>query len=195
MKRGIVGIDEAGRGPLAGPVAVGAIFIPPKTKISFRGLADSKALTEEERERWFQKIRSWQKERKLFYVVSLVSHKVIDKKGIVPAIRLGIARNLKKLNVNSRTVEVLLDGALKAPLNFPHQKTIIRGDEKIPAIALASIVAKVTRDRRMKSLGIQFPQYGFGIHKGYGTKAHKKNLKKHGISEIHRKSFLKNFDK
>jgi ribonuclease HII len=195
MRRVIIGIDEAGRGPLAGPVAIGAVLIPLKSRLSFKGIADSKALSKKEREVWFEKIRAWQKEEKLFYAISLISHRIIDKKGIVPALRLGITRSLKKLNINPHRVEVLLDGALRAPDSFPYQKTIIRGDEKIPAISLASIVAKVTRDRRMEKLGLQFPEYGFAKHKGYGTKNHQKRLKKYGISEIHRKSFLRNFDK
>lgn len=192
-KINIVGIDEAGRGPLAGPVAVGAVVFSNRARFDVTGLADSKKLSPLRREEWFRKIKIWQKEGTLRFAVSLVSNTVIDKKGIVPAIQLGIERCLSKLEVNPKHTKVFLDGGLKAPREFINQETIIKGDEKIPAIALASIAAKVTRDKKMKVLSKIYPQYGFEIHKGYGTLAHRKALKKHKATGIHRKSFLKNF--
>lgn len=194
MKKHVIGIDEAGRGPLAGPVSVGTVLLFSQSKLPLSGLKDSKKLSEKQREECFARIRSWQKEGKLQYAVSLVSHSVIDAKGISFAIRSGIARNLKKLDADPKFAEVLLDGSLKAPQEYTCQKTIIKGDEKIPVISLASIVAKVTRDRAMKRLGKKYPQYGFEIHKGYGTLSHRKMIQKYGPCEIHRKTFLRNFD-
>lgn len=186
----VVGIDEAGRGPLAGPVAVGAVHIPRRSKLSLLGLKDSKQLTPAERERWFARMKEWHKEGKLFFAVSLVSAKIIDTKGIAFAIRLGINRSLGKLGLDPRGVEVYLDGGLRAPDMFM-QKTIIKGDEKIPAIALASIAAKVTRDRKMERFSLHYPSYGFEIHKGYGTEKHRSAIRKQGACDIHRMSFIR----
>lgn len=193
--KGILGIDEAGRGPLAGPVSIGAVYIQKNRKIPLQGLRDSKQLSEEKREEWFRRIQEWQKEGRLQYAVTLVSQGVIDAKGISFAIQKGVASNLQKLRANPKSTEVLLDGSLKAPKEYINQKTIIKGDEKIPVISLASIVAKVTRDRAMKKLGKKYPEYRFEIHKGYGTFAHRKAIQKYGPCPIHRKTFLRNFDK
>jgi ribonuclease HII len=188
----IVGIDEAGRGPLAGPVAVGGVLISEHfNKKFFKGVKDSKQLSPEERELWFTLITEAKRRGDLDYAVSLVSESVIDKHGITYAIRLGITRVLKHLNAPPEETQVFLDGSLKAPKEYAHQTTIIKGDEKVPIISLASICAKVVRDRRMVKLSKKFPQYNFHIHKGYGTLAHKEALAKHGHSAIHRKSFLK----
>ncbi len=190
--KGIVGIDEAGRGPLAGPISVGVVFIPVRGKLNLSGLTDSKKLSEKGREEWFQKMKQWQKEGKLRCSVSLVSNTVIDKKGIVYAVNLGMARCLKKLNINPKHTLVLLDGSLHAPKEFTHQRTIIKGDERISVISLASIAAKVTRDRYMVRLAKKHPQYGFEVHKGYGTLAHRKAIKRYKAATPHRRSFLKN---
>ncbi len=197
----IIGVDEAGRGPLAGPVAVGAVAIPERFNEwpLKRGLRDSKKLSEKKREEVF----AWMKSQKNIKMsVALVSQEVIDKEGIVQAIKKGIAGTLTKLlaNVpgefwNIREVEVLLDGGLRAPDEFVNQKTIVRGDEKELAIALASIAAKVTRDRHMCRIADKYPEYGLEKHKGYGTKAHIEAIKKHGLTKIHRKSFCTNFAK
>jgi ribonuclease HII len=189
----IVGIDEAGRGPLAGPVAVGAVKIPAGfNKNFFKGIKDSKQLSETEREEWFELAKQAKRLGELEYAVSLVSEKVIDKHGIAYAIRLGIKRCLKKLDVDPNESQIFLDGALKAPGEFVHQLTIIKGDEKVPAISLASIMAKVTRDRKMVSASKKFPEYEFETHKGYGTLVHRRAILKYGLTELHRKSFLKN---
>lgn len=191
INRYIIGIDEAGRGPLAGPVAVGGVVITERfNKKFFKGVKDSKQLTPEERELWFTLITEAKRRGDLDYAVSLVSESVIDKHGITYAIKLGIARVLKHLNAPPDETQVFLDGSLKAPKEYMHQTTIIKGDEKVPIISLASICAKVVRDRRMVKLSKKFPEYNFHIHKGYGTRMHKEALRLHGLSTIHRKSFL-----
>ncbi|MEK7531604.1 MAG: ribonuclease HII [Patescibacteria group bacterium] len=195
MTRFLIGIDEAGRGPLAGPVAVGVVKIPRENMKYFRGVKDSKQLSEKQREVWLRKIQKLSKEGKLEYSVSFSSAEVIDKKGIVKAISLALARSLRKLVplAKEKFVEVLLDGSLKAPSRFSNQKTIIRGDEKRLVIALASILAKVLRDRMMKRFAKKYPKFSFEIHKGYGTLSHRKSIRKYGPSKIHRGSFLQFF--
>ena len=189
----IVGIDEAGRGPLAGPVAVGGVRIDERfDKKFFKGIKDSKQLTLEERELWFALANEARKKGELDFAVALVSQKVIDRHGIAYAIRLGIKRVLKRLEVPEKDTQVFLDGALKAPVEFKHQLTVIKGDEKIPVISLASVCAKVTRDRKMGKLAREFPGFDFDVHKGYGTRMHREALKKYGPTSLHRRSFLKN---
>jgi len=197
----IVGIDEAGRGPLAGPVAIGAVIV--KKDFNAKLVAaiknkDSKKLSHQKREIWFEQIKKWKKEGLLNYHVALVSNTIIDTEGISYAIKKGMAECLKKVmnqkGSGKKILEseclILLDGSLYAPKEFLNQKTIIKGDEKHFQIGLASIVAKVTRDRKMEQMAEQFPEYGFEVHKGYGTDLHRKMIKKHGASEVHRKSFL-----
>lgn len=189
----IVGIDEAGRGPLAGPVAVGAVQVYKldKFKKLVRGIKDSKQLSESDRELWFLKAREARRRGELDFSVSLVSEKVIDKHGISYAIRLGIKRCLSRLKV-PKEAQIFLDGSLKAPVEFKHQLTVIKGDEKIPVISLASVCAKVTRDMKMVRVSKKFPKFGFEVHKGYGTRAHLAAIKLHGPTPLHRLSFLKN---
>jgi len=187
--RYIVGIDEAGRGPIAGPVAVGLVKLNPKFNLRLiANVKDSKKLSAKQREQWFIKIVDWQDGGVLEYSVTLVGNKIIERVGITRAIKIGINRLLH--DCVSENCEILLDGLLKAPKKFKNQKTIIKGDEKIPVIALASIVAKVRRDRAMEGHGLTYPQYGFERHKGYGTKAHYTALKSHGLCPCHRKNFL-----
>ncbi|KKS78614.1 MAG: Ribonuclease HII [Candidatus Azambacteria bacterium GW2011_GWE1_42_9] len=186
----IVGIDEAGRGPLAGPVAVGAVAISSNFKKNFfKSIKDSKKLSPGDRELWFALALEARKEGLLNFAVSLVSEKVIDRKGISYAIRLGIRRSLMTLGVSADS-QVYLDGGIKAPKEFIHQLTVIRGDEKIPIISLASIMAKVIRDRKMVRLSKKFPEFNFHKHKGYGTSEHRQAIWKFGPSIIHRRSFL-----
>lgn len=200
----LVGVDEAGRGPLAGPVAVGVVsLLAGEAGLGMseeilaifgeKGVRDSKKLSEKKREEIFGKIQELKKEEKLDFVVTLVSNKVIDEKGISFAIKSGISECLKKLNLKPESCLIKLDGGLKASQEFTNQETIVRGDEQEPVIALASICAKVIRDRWMGELARKYPEYGLEKHKGYGTKSHYEALKKSGISPIHRKSFLKNF--
>jgi ribonuclease HII len=201
----LVGIDEAGRGPLAGPVAVGVFVVsdPSILKI-FKGVKDSKQLSEKQREEWFEKIKdeiSKIKNRKqggldweIDYTVSFSSSKVIDRVGITKAVQIAMNRalnTLKKRGSIAYSSKILLDGLLHAPEQYKDQKTIIHGDAIEPVISLASICAKVLRDRKMKRLIKKYPQYGFEIHKGYGTKSHYKAIKKYGVSDIHRRSYLK----
>jgi ribonuclease HII len=211
----LIGIDEAGRGPLAGPVAVGAFAIRSKEVLKmFKGARDSKKMTPAAREAVFLKIKQAQKDGHVYYSVSYSSAGVIDKKGIVPAIKSALNRSLKKLErgfvrglslykarykgypryvrgLSLYNCHVLLDGSLKAPRRYVNQRTIIGGDDIEPVISLASICAKVLRDQKMMRVAKKYPQYGFEVHKGYGTKAHYKAIKKHGFSKEHRKSFLK----
>ncbi|MBI5138293.1 MAG: ribonuclease HII [Candidatus Vogelbacteria bacterium] len=211
----IIGIDEAGRGPLAGPVAVGAVAMRfddyNKEKLIAEKIHDSKKLTEKGREKWFEWMKAETKAGRMHYVVSLVSARTIDEHGIVSSIAAGIKNCLDKLEKKiamvyleaelpskplldnlahyAGQIEILLDGGLKAPDKFTNQKTIIRGDESEPIISLASIAAKVTRDAMMIELGKKFPNYGFEKHKGYGTKVHIEKILRHGISLEHRISF------
>ena len=188
----VIGIDEAGRGPLAGPVAVGAVLISERfDKRFFRGIRDSKQLSADERELWFKLIIEAKKNGDLDYAVALVSERIIDRHGITHAIRLGIKRVLKSLNPEIFETHIFLDGGLRAPIKYVHQTTVIKGDEKIPVVSLASIAAKVTRDRKMIRLAEKFPEYDFHIHKGYGTRKHKEALARYGTSSIHRQTFLK----
>ncbi|MFA6404968.1 MAG: ribonuclease HII [Candidatus Paceibacterota bacterium] len=190
----IIGIDEVGRGPLAGPVAVGAFAVKSKAVLRrFKGVKDSKQLSEKQREKWMSMIDS---DRPLLYdyVVSLVDAKTIDRVGIVKAIQMAINSCLRKLEKRGFATfhsKILLDGSLKAPTKFKDQKTIIRGDAKEAIIALASICAKVKRDRHMKRISKKYTEYGLEIHKGYGTKSHYMALKKYGPCKEHRLTFLK----
>jgi len=201
----IIGIDEVGRGALAGNVTVAAVLLPRKSQIpnyklqtdskfkilnSKLKLRDSKKLTPKQREIWFEYLKN---ELRLPYAVASVSPKIIDKINISKAANLAAGKAFSLLIKNSglriKNCEVFLDGGLYIQnLKF---KIIIRGDEKIPAISLASIIAKVSRDRQMINLHKKYPKYGFEKHKGYGTKKHFKAIRKHGPSKIHRLTFLK----
>jgi ribonuclease HII len=197
--RFVVGIDEAGRGPLAGPVVVGAVSARPaelpRLRRIFRGIQgkDSKKLSSRERERWFAVIKTEAKMGNFRWKVSLSGSVMIDNKGIVPAIRSALLRSLQAVVDEPRHVRVLLDGGLRAPEEFTDQKTIIKGDEKELLISLASICAKVTRDAVMCRLAKKYPEYGFEVHKGYGTKLHSKAIERHGLSAIHRASFCSKY--
>lgn len=187
----IIGVDEAGRGPLAGPIAVGAavLFVPPNNISFWHRVRDSKKLSPGEREVLFKEIKGAKKKGLLDYRVSMVSHTVIDTKGLTYAARLGVKRALKNLDI-AKGAQVLLDGSLYAPKEYK-QRTITGGDDKYKIIGLASIVAKVKRDRRMKNISKKYLGYGFEVHAGYGTKGHYQAIQKNGISLIHRRSFLK----
>lgn len=190
-----IGVDEVGRGPLAGPVAVGAvcIYIEHHTKVKklFPVIKDSKKLSAKMREEWVAKINGAEALGYLSCAVSFIAPSVIDKKGLSYAIRVAIEKSLGAIPREASETKVLLDGALRAPSQYLNQETIIKGDEKELVIALASIVAKVARDGRMILLAKKFPEYGFEKHKGYGTRAHYEAIKKNGITKHHRKSFLK----
>ena len=186
-----IGIDEVGRGPIAGPVAVGAfVFLDKKASQFFKGVKESKQLTEEKREFWFAKILEGQKKGLIDFSVIFQPEKVIDAKGISFAIKKCLSASLANLAIRPTDAIVLLDGGLKAPEEYKNQKTIIKGDVKEQVIALASICAKVLRDRKMRQWAKKHPNYGFDVHKGYGTKKHYEAIKKHGTVTLHRLSFL-----
>jgi ribonuclease HII len=189
----IVGIDEVGRGPLAGPVTLCACKVAHDFDFEqFKGIKDSKKLSAKKREEWFLKISELKSLGKVDFAYSFISAKEIDEIGIAPAIKKALANCLHSLKLSHTSTQILLDGSLYAPKEFLIQETIIKGDEKVPLISAASIVAKVMRDRYMDEQGKLYPEYGFEKHKGYGTSAHIKAIKKLGITPIHRKSFLKN---
>jgi len=188
----IIGIDEAGRGPLAGAVSVGAVLAPVGFHFrKFSGLTDAKKLLPKKRLELLLLLKEEQRKGNLAYSFASSSSQVIDRKGIVRAIRSAIARSLSRFNVNPEECIVLLDGSLKAPRKFVFQRTIIRGDEKVKIISLASVVAKVGRDKKMVRLAKRYPEYNFERHKGYGTKMHYESIYKYGLCGIHRRSFLK----
>lgn len=187
----LIGVDEVGRGPIAGPVAVGAlVFLKPEAKRLFRGVKESKQLSEEKRKQWFKVIQKAQKSGHVDFKVSFQSQKIIDTKGLSYAIKTALNRSLNSLQINPAQARVLLDGGLRAPILYLNQQTIIKGDVKEMVIALASICAKVLRDQRMNFLAKKYPLYGFEKHKGYGTKGHYLAIRKYGMLETHRRSFV-----
>lgn len=189
-----IGIDEAGRGPLAGPVAVGVIKIPTDFDWGLiPGVGDSKKVSPINREAIYGRALQLKKAGKLDFAVVQTSATYIDAKGIVPAIRLAMKKGLAKVKADSSCCYVKLDGSLKAPEEFL-QETIIKGDAKELVIGLASILAKVTRDRYMETLSrkSQFINYAFHTHKGYGTKQHRRQISLHGLSTEHRASYCQN---
>lgn len=187
----MLGVDEAGRGPLAGPVAVGVVAVPEGFDVAkeFLGVADSKKLSEKKRERIFRMLEARVLAGDVRFTVELESAETIDIEGIAVAVRRALWRGVNALAPDAALVKIQLDGALRAPPEYA-QETIINGDELVPLISLASIAAKVTRDRLMHVLAKEYPGYGFEKHKGYGTKAHYEALEKHGLCVIHRRSFI-----
>ena len=211
----LVGIDEVGRGPISGPVAVGAFACPTdffdKIEIDVP-LRDSKKLTKKQRDKWFEYLKGEKDKGSCDFAVTMVSAEWIDKVGIVRSIQKALDQSLKKVasranqnlsrftpegpyatqnSQDSSLLNIYLDGGLKAPSEYKNQKTVIKGDELHPVISCASIVAKVSRDRLMDDYTKEYPEYGFENHAGYGTKAHYDAIKKHGVTVLHRKSFLK----
>ncbi len=180
----ICGVDEAGRGPLAGPVCAAAVILPRDLQIP--GLTDSKKLTDKKRRELFPVIQ----EQAVAYGIGLASEQEIDEINILQATFLAMRRALDQLSV--RPDLALIDGNRETDFGLP-VKTVVKGDSLSANIAAASILAKVTRDNIMIQLSEQYPEYGFEIHKGYGTKAHYAALTEHGASPVHRRSFLKKF--
>ena len=180
----ICGVDEAGRGPLAGPVCAAAVILPEHLQIP--GLTDSKKLTDKKRRELFPIIQ----EQAIAYGIGLASESEIDEINILQATFLAMGRALEQLSV--RPALALIDGNRATDFGLP-VKTVVKGDSLSANIAAASILAKVTRDNLMLELAQQYPEYGFDIHKGYGTKAHYEALRTYGPSPIHRRSFLKKF--
>ncbi len=190
----IIGIDEVGRGPLAGPVTVCAFAILEHDLglLDTVGAKDSKVLSEQKRDVVAHKLCELVKQGKCVYKIASTSSEIIDEKGLTKAIQMALDATLKKLKIHPEHADVYLDGGLKAPQNFFRQHTIIKGDGKIPVISCASVLAKVYRDALMKKYDLEFPQYGFYTHKGYGTPEHYKAIKKYGVTPIHRRLFLRN---
>lgn len=181
----ICGIDEAGRGPLAGPVVVASVIMPKDSMIE--GVNDSKKISEKKREKLYEQIL----EEAISYGVGIIDQEEIDKINILNATKEGLTRSLKELKV--RPDLILVDALTKIDtLGIPYT-SIIKGDAKSYSIAAASIIAKVTRDRIMRQWDEVYPVYGFEKHKGYGTSAHIAAIKEYGLCSIHRKSFTKNF--
>ncbi len=180
----ICGVDEAGRGPLAGPVCAAAVILPRDLQIP--GLTDSKKLTDKKRRELFPVIQ----EQAVAYGIGLASEQEIDEINILQATFLAMRRALDQLSV--RPDLALIDGNRETDFGLP-VKTVVKGDSLSANIAAASILAKVTRDNIMIQLSEQYPEYGFEVHKGYGTKAHYAALTEHGASPVHRRSFLKKF--
>ncbi len=178
----VAGVDEAGRGPLAGPVFAAAVILPDDVLIE--GINDSKKLTEKKREELYDIII----EKALAYSIYSVDEKRIDEINILQATFEAMRGAVSQLE--KKPQYVLIDGDKSPGIEIPH-KTVIKGDSKSMAIAAASILAKVSRDRYIVKMGEKYPGYGFEKHKGYGTKAHYDAISELGISPIHRKSFLR----
>lgn len=194
----LIGIDEVGRGPLAGPLAVGAVSVmleegkaPKNFAKIFRGIRDSKKHTPEERQEVAAVVKKEQEKGYLKFSITFVGPETIDERGLTFCINKAIKSCLKKLALPPEECLVLLDGGIYAPKEYLNQKTIIKGDEKEKVISLASIVAKVARDSRMKFLSKKYEGYGFELHKGYGTRFHDEALRRLGPCPIHRRRFLK----
>ena len=191
MAKFLLGVDEAGRGPLAGPVTVGVVLAPLffDIKENFPGVADSKILSAVKREEIFDLLEHYVEAGSLRYIVVFASAHLIDTKGISDTVRQAVYKGVRALAPDAGGHTVLLDGLLRAPAEYA-QKTIIGGDASEPIISLASIAAKVKRDRFMRRLAKQFPGYGFEAHKGYGTRQHYDALGRLGPCAIHRRSFI-----
>ena len=180
----ICGVDEAGRGPLAGPVCAAAVILPPHLEIP--GLNDSKKLTDKRRRELMPVI----KEQALAYGIAFATEQEIDELNILQATFLAMERAIRQLNINPNLA--LIDGNREKDFGLPVQ-TVIKGDSRSANIAAASVLAKVTRDDLMLKMAEKYPQYEFEVHKGYGTRKHYDALREFGPSPIHRMSFLKKF--
>ena len=198
----LIGVDEAGRGPLAGPVAVGVVIAPAffDIKENFPGVADSKTLSPDKREELFTKLEAFANAGALRWVVTFASARTIDTKGLTYAVRSCVYKGVRTLAPREASGQapsgyhVLLDGLLRAPPEYA-QQTIIGGDFSEPIISLASIAAKVKRDRLMRRLAKKYPAYGFEMHKGYGTAKHHEAIVQFGPCAIHRRTWIKDYGK
>lgn len=182
---GLCGIDEAGRGPLCGPVVAGAVILPDDFDVS--ALNDSKKLSEAKREKLYEQITA-----SCLWGVGIATPEEIDAYNILNATYLAMCRAVEGLQ--QKPTFALVDGnRIPKGLTVP-SLAVVKGDAKCPSISAASVIAKVTRDRMMKKLALQYPQYELEKHKGYPTKEHYRKILEHGIAPIYRKSFLKNLD-
>ena len=184
----ICGVDEAGRGPLAGPVCAAAVILPAELCVeeALPGLNDSKKLTDKKRRELFEKIKACA----VTYGIGYASHEEIDGINILQATFLAMRRAMEQLSVCPEVA--LVDGNQDPCFDLTTQ-TIVKGDSRSASIAAASILAKVSRDDVMVAISEEYPQYGFDVHKGYGTKKHYEALTEFGASPVHRQSFLKKF--
>ena len=180
----ICGVDEAGRGPLCGPVVAAAVILPKNEKIE--GVNDSKKLSEKKREKLFDEIMK----KAVAVGVGMSDVDVIERINILNATKMAMKQAISNLKVNPQFC--LIDGNQMIDIAIP-AKTVVKGDSKSESIAAASIIAKVTRDRLLKSYDEKYPEYGFAKHKGYGTKLHIEAIQKYGLTPIHRPSFCKKF--
>jgi len=192
----IIGIDEVGRGPLAGRVFVGAVLLPKKFPKNFfktapAPLRDSKKLSHIQREKWL----TWMKANDVIFTTSAASANTIDKRHIHRTIHFAatrVARRIfKKTQIDFKETHIITDGGIIIQEKSWQWQSLPKADENYPAVSLASIAAKVLRDREMDRLHKKYPRYGFNKHKGYGTAAHIKAIKKYGPSPIHRRSFIR----
>ena len=179
----IAGVDEVGRGPLAGPVVAAAVILPEDFDVP--GVDDSKKLSEKRREELFDIIT----ERAVAYGIGMADHSIIDEINILQATKLAMKEAISSLQ--QQPDYILFDAMRIDDLEIP-QESLIKGDAKVLAVAAASIVAKVTRDRMMAEYSAEYPGYAFEKNKGYGTKAHYEGLREHGMCPIHRRTFLRN---
>lgn len=194
MAKYIIGVDEVGRGPLAGPLVVCAFCIKRNTKVvlSVR-IRDSKKMSAKQREVCASELKTLKNLGRVNFSFASASHSFIDRVGLSKAVESAVRRSILGLKINPADCQIFLDGGLCAPAEFSLQKTIVRGDQKIKVISCASVLAKVRRDKLMERMARIYPEYGFEKHKGYGTKLHYSNIEKHNHSPIHRKSFLSSF--
>jgi ribonuclease HII len=183
--QGMIGIDEAGRGPLAGPVVVAGVLMSPRLAARVLiGIKDSKQLSAKQREQWFNFLTG---HARIQWAVSCISPGVIDRINIYEAAQAGARGVYQKLSPE-KNCHALLDGSLHLPPPISHE-TIIRGDELIPIISAASVIAKITRDRIMARLHKKYPHYRFDLHKGYSTVLHREMIREFGRCDAHRESF------
>jgi len=181
----IAGVDEAGRGPLCGPVVAAAVILP--VNLYIEGINDSKKLSEKKREKIYEEIVN---NKDIIFAVGISDIDVIEKVNILNATKLAMIQAVNSLNVKPDFV--LIDGNQSIDIDIESQ-TLVSGDSKSASIAAASIIAKVTRDKMLYEYDKEYPEYGFAKHKGYGTKIHIEAIKKHGLCKIHRPSFCKHF--
>lgn len=193
----IIGIDEVGRGPVAGPLVMCGACMPVNVYEKLKGTdelpkTDSKKMSAKKRNEWFENFKAMQKSGDLNVCIVSAPANEIDKSGISACLKKGVKDILEKLGAETET-KILLDGSLSAPVEYVNVDVIIKGDEKEPIIGTASIIAKVSRDSYMQKMHEKYPEYGFDTHVGYGTKKHLDFIKKSGPTPLHRKSFLKNY--
>ena len=182
----IAGVDEVGRGPLAGPVVCAAVIMPLDENSLVIGVDDSKKLSEKKREQLAEEIKA----RALCYTIIEVDEKTIDEINILEATKLGMKKAIETLEIPPETV--LTDGNMTIDIAFP-QHSVVHGDALSYSIGAASIIAKVYRDHLMDEFAKDYPHYGFEKNKGYGTAAHIQGIKEHGLCPIHRRTFTKKF--